>query len=175
MKNEYEKRNWCVYMHTNLFNGKMYVGITGKGAKHRWGKGYRHCTKMNHAIKKYGWDGFDHRVLVDNLTKEEAEEIEQNLIEDLMLQDDKYGYNITPGGSAPIMTEETKRKISEANKGHGGRGGGSPKRPVLCVETGTIFESCSDAARWCGSNSSHISNACRGTFEKTKGYHWKFA
>lgn len=162
-------------MHTNLTNGKMYVGITGKGAAHRWGKGYRHCTKLNRAIKKYGWDGFDHRVLVDNLTKEEAEEIEQNLISDLMLQDDRYGYNIASGGSAPTMSDETKKKISEANKGHHGRGGGSPKRRVLCVETGVVFESCCAAAKWCGSNSSHISNACRGNFEKTKGYHWKFA
>ena len=162
-------------MHTNLSNGKMYVGITGKGASHRWGKGYRHCIKMNHAIKKYGWDGFDHRVLVDNLTKEEAEEIEKNLISDLMLQDDRYGYNIASGGSAPAMTDETKQKIGNANRGHGYRGGGSPKRPVLCVETGHVFESCGEAARWCGSNSSHISNACRGNFETTKGYHWKFA
>lgn len=153
----------------------MYVGITGKGAKHRWGKGYRHCTKFNHAIKKYGWDGFDHRVLVENITKEQAEQIEQNLIADLMLQDDRYGYNIAEGGSAPTMTDEIKKKISEANKGHHGRGGGKPKRKVLCVETGVIFSSCCDAAKWCGSNSSHISNACRGVFEKTKGYHWKYA
>lgn len=153
----------------------MYVGITGKGAIHRWSKGYRHCTKFYHAIKKYGWNGFDHRVLVDNITKEEAEEIEMNLISDLMLQCDLYGYNIQNGGGAPAMTDETKNKIAEANRGHGYRGGGSPKHPVLCVETGQIFESCSDAARWCGSNSSHISNACRGKFEKTKGFHWKYA
>ena len=153
----------------------MYVGITGDGIENRWKKGYRHCNKLFHAINKYGWNGFDHRILVDNLTKEEAEEIEQNLISDLMLQDDRYGYNIASGGSAPTMTNETKKKISEANKGHGYRGGGSPKRPVLCVETGKVFESCGEAARWCGSNSSHISNACRGTYEKTKGYHWKYA
>lgn len=175
MEKETENKNWCVYLHTNLTNGKMYVGITGKGAKHRWGKGYRHCIKLYRAIKKYGWNGFDHRVLVENLTKEEAERIEQNLISDLMLQDDRYGYNIANGGSAPIMTEDTKKKISNAHKGHRDYGGGTPRRKVLCVETGEIFESCSAAARWCGSNSSHISNACRGNFEKTKGYHWKYA
>lgn len=152
----------------------MYVGITGIDPKARWNKGYKHSIKMGRAIEKYGWDGFDHRVLVSNLTKEEAEEIEINLIHDLQTQDDRYGYNIQNGGNAPAMTNETKRKISEANKGHGYRGGGNPKRPVLCVETGRVFESCGEAARWCGSNSSHISNACRGNFEKTKGYHWKF-
>ena len=54
------------------------------------------------------------------------------------------------------MLDQTKKKISDANKGHVYRGGGNPKRPVLCVETGRIFESCGDAARWCESNSSHI-------------------
>lgn len=152
----------------------MYIGITGRDPKTRWSKGYKHSVKIDRAIRKYGWDGFDHTVLVSNLTKEQAEEIEENLIHDLQTQDDRYGYNIQNGGNAPKMTDETKRKISDANKGHGYRGGGSPKRMVLCVETGVVFESCGDAARWCGSNSSHISNACRGNFEKTKGYHWKF-
>ena len=153
----------------------MYVGISGINPEDRWAKGYKNCPKFYHAIQKYGWDNFDHVILVNGLTKEEASEVEINLIHDLMTQDDRYGYNIEPGGSATVMSEATKRKISNSNMGHGYRGGGSPKRPVLCVETGVVFESCSDAARWCGSNSSHISNACRGTYEKTKGYHWKFA
>lgn len=152
----------------------MYVGITGNSVEHRWGQGYRGCTKMGRAIDKYGWDGFDHRVLVDNLSREEAEEIEKILIHDLMTQDDSYGYNIESGGHTAPMSEETKKKISLANMGHHDRGGGVPRRKVICVETGEIFESCCAAARWCGSNSSHISNACRGNFEKTKGYHWKF-
>ena len=170
-----EERNWSVYAHTNLINGKMYIGLSGINPEDRWAKGYTHCVKFYHAIKKYGWDNFDHVILVDHLTKEEACEIEINLIHDQMTQDDRYGYNIEPGGSAPVMSEETKKKISLANMGHEDRGGGVPRRKVMCVETGEVFESCSAAARWCGSNSSHISNACRGTFEKTKGYHWKYA
>lgn len=153
----------------------MYVGITSIDPKDRWNKGYTKNQKIYKAIKKYGWDQFDHRVLVDHLTQEEAEELEQILINDLMTQDDRYGYNIANGGRVHCMSETTKHKISVANQGHGYRGGGNPKRPVLCVETGTIFESCGAAARWCGSNSSHISNTCRGTYEKTKGYHWRYA
>ena len=153
----------------------MYVGITSIKPEDRWGKGYTKNQKIYKAIQKYGWDKFDHRVLVDHLTQEEAEIIEQNLISDLMTQDDRYGYNIANGGRVHCMSDETKQKISAANLGHGDRGGGLPKRPVLCVETGEIFESCSAAARWCGSNSSHISNTCRGTYEQTKGYHWRYA
>lgn len=153
----------------------MYVGITGNGVKRRWGSGYRHSVKMNRAINKYGWDGFDHRVLVDNLTKEEAEEIEKNLIHDLMLQDDRYGYNIANGGEAPKMTEETKRKMSISKMGHPDYGGGIPKRKVLCVETGQIFDSVHEAAKWCGGYPGHISEVCEGKFARTKNYHWKFA
>ena len=162
-------------MHTNLTTGKMYVGITGVGAKTRWGKGYTHSTKMHKAIKKYGWDGFDHRVLVDNLTKSEAEEIEVNLIKDLMLQDDRYGYNIANGGEAPSMTEETKQKISIAQKGHGYYGGGYKRKKVLCTDTGEIFESCAAAARWCGTSVSHITEVCNGKFYRTKKYHFEYA
>lgn len=153
----------------------MYIGITGIDPVQRWEKGYTKNQKIYKAFQKYGWGGFDHRVLLSGLSKEEAEVIEQNLIQDLETQDDRYGYNIANGGRVHCMSDETKKKISDKQKGHRDYGGGNPKRKVLCVETGQVFESCSEAARWSGSNSSHISNACRGNFEKTKGYHWRFA
>ena len=31
------QNNFCVYKHT-CPNGKVYIGITGKKPKHRWGK-----------------------------------------------------------------------------------------------------------------------------------------
>ena len=77
-----EQRNWSVYLHTNLINGKMYVGITGIKPSDRWAKGYRHSTKFYHALQKYGWNNFEHTILVDQLTREEACEIEINLIHD---------------------------------------------------------------------------------------------
>jgi len=160
-----------------MIDGKMYVGITSIEPEKRWnrGFGYQHNPHFWSAIKKYGWNNFDHVVLVSGLTRDEASEIEKNLISDLMTQDPKYGYNIANGGYESNVSEETKRKMSAAALGNYNRNCGTPKKKVLCVETGEIFDSCSSAARWCGSNSSHISNACRGNFEKTKGYHWKYA
>ena len=71
-----EERNYCVYAHTNLINGKMYIGISGDDPRKRWVRGYKGSTRFYNAIQKYGWDNFDHVILVDELTKEEACEIE---------------------------------------------------------------------------------------------------
>ena len=68
---------------------------------------------FNCAIQKYGWDGFDHIVLFDNLTRSQAIEKEIELIKEY----DSYnnGYNSTPGGN--LMSDETKKLISELKKG----------------------------------------------------------
>lgn len=166
--------HWQVYQHINQINGKRYIGITGTSAAHRWGQGYKGCRRFYNAINKYGWNAFSHEVIKEGLTKEEAEALEIKLIAEYQTQDPKYGYNIMEGGHAPSLAEETKQKISNANKGHGDRGGGVPKRKVICVETQEVFPSCSAAARWCNSNSSHICYCCKGKHKTAKGYHWEY-
>ena len=111
--------DYCVYVHTNKTNGKMYVGITKVGIEKRWhnGYGYINCPRFYRAIKKYGWDGFEHKIFASNLTQEEAQNMEKLLIKTLDLQNPVKGYNIAPGGQGGDMNEETKQKISKANKG----------------------------------------------------------
>ena len=73
---------------------------------------------MYNAIQKYGWENIKHEILFENLSKEEAEQKEIELIEKFKSYNDKFGYNITKGGNySGNRTEETKRKISEAQKG----------------------------------------------------------
>ena len=117
---DFNKR-FCVYVHTNKINGKKYVGVTSQKPEKRWdgGKGYtERQPHMYNAIQKYGWENFDHEVLFNDLSAEEAGDIEQRLIEEWMLQDPAYGYNIQGGGlvnsSLPI---EVRKKISDAHKG----------------------------------------------------------
>ncbi len=95
-------RRYFVYMHVNKINGKRYVGITGrKKPEQRWGrngKGYQNSQRFYNAIKKYGWDNFDHLILYENLTEEKAKEKEIELIAKYKANDAAHGYNITAGG-----------------------------------------------------------------------------
>ena len=108
-----------VYVHTNKANGKMYVGITSQDPEARWknGTGYDTSPKFYNAIKKYGWDNFEHEIFAANLTEDEAHNIEKLLIEKFELQNDKYGYNIKEGGNGGIIPQETRIKIGNANRG----------------------------------------------------------
>lgn len=91
-------------------NGKIYIGITGRKPEDRWqnGKGYKYNTHFWNAIQKYGWDGFEHVILNNNLTKEEArlKEIEYIKLYNTTNQD--KGYNLKRGGdlsTAPTVKQ----------------------------------------------------------------------
>ena len=49
-----EDKKWTVYMHTNKFNGKKYIGITSRDVKLRWinGLGYKNSPHFYNAIQK---------------------------------------------------------------------------------------------------------------------------
>ena len=115
---------YIVYVHTNMLNGKQYVGLSSTSIEDRAGKNatkYKNCKYFWRAIQKYGWDNFTHVVLVDNLTHEQAMELEKYYIHQLNTMYPN-GYNLTSGGdSGWQMTETVKLKISEALKGNKNR------------------------------------------------------
>ena len=110
---------WKVYKHTNKVNGKIYIGITGQDVNRRWrsdGSGYKKCLFFHRAIEKYGWDNFEHDIIYDGLTKEEAEELEQKLIKEYKTNNSDFGYNVANGGRVKSVSESTKEKIRETLK-----------------------------------------------------------
>lgn len=112
-------KKYIVYKHTTP-SGKVYIGITGNTVEIRWqnGRNYKSNKHFTNAIKKYGWDNIKHEILSDNLTKEQAEEEEILLIKKYKSNNMNYGYNVENGGNATgKLSEETKKKISIANKG----------------------------------------------------------
>ena len=114
-----EERNYKLYVHISPSN-KRYYGITcKKRVQDRWdcGRGYYKNEHFTNAINKYGWENFQHIVLFDNLTIEEASLLEQMYIALYDTTNSKYGYNNSLGGEHPQLTEQTKNKISEAKKG----------------------------------------------------------
>lgn len=111
-------KDYYVYKHTTP-SGKVYIGITSQTPSRRWAKGFGYKTQLRffRAIMKYGWDNIKHEVLYEGLTKEEAEAKEIELISLHRSSNNKYGYNIENGGkSVGRLSEETKRKISKAQK-----------------------------------------------------------
>ena len=65
--------NWKVYMHKSP-SGKVYIGVTKRNLEIRWanGEGYKKQPHFYSAIKKYGWDNFEHLIIQEYLTREEA-------------------------------------------------------------------------------------------------------
>jgi len=114
----------CVYMATNIVNGKRYVGKTIFSLEHRRSMHKNSAEKRSKcafhcALKKYGIENFEWRIIVETDDDEELREFE---IESIAFLHTKVpnGYNMTDGGdgtSGHKMTEETKCKISRKAKG----------------------------------------------------------
>lgn len=165
-----EERNYTVYMHVNKETGKTYIGITHQEVERRWrnGNGYMHNEYFTRAINKYGWDNFEHIILFENKTKEEAEELEILYIKILLSNNKIYGYNISNGGETIgkhseeskkkmsknrkgiLHTEEAKKKISIATS----RGNNAGAKKVYC--DGKIFDCIVDCAEYYGINYSQM-------------------
>jgi group I intron endonuclease len=113
-----EEEKYSVYVHF-FPNYKVYVGIS-KNCEKRWrnGLGYIHNKHLHFAILKYGWDNIEHKILFENLTKEQAEKKEIELISFYQSNNPEHGYNIESGGNhIGKMSDETKQKLSIAHKG----------------------------------------------------------
>lgn len=117
-----EDKNYTVYKHTAP-NGKVYIGITGQKPKYRWnnGNGYIENKHFYSAIRRYHWENFKHDILETGLTKEQACAKEFELIAYYDSNNREKGYNNSKGGECSALgihhSVETRRKISEGNKG----------------------------------------------------------
>lgn len=117
-------KEYVVYKHTNKINHKVYIGLTSQKPCHRWGRGTGYKPKnpnnesyIYNAILKYGWDNFTHEILYSDLTKEEAEQKEIEMIAKYKSNQRKFGYNIDSGGnSVGKMSAETIQKLKDIHK-----------------------------------------------------------
>lgn len=114
--------NWAVYKHVSPSN-KVYIGISSN-VKNRWAANgyYYHLsdTAFSRALKKYGWENFQHFILQTGLTKQEACDMEKELI--AYYKAKGLSYNITDGGegyTGKHSEEHNKHKIESrlANRG----------------------------------------------------------
>lgn len=116
-------------MHTNRTNGKRYIGWTSKTMEERWQFHCMMAMKFNsrlifhQAIRKYGPESFDHKVLVVTESMIEAKNYEKTYIElhqTFAFDLQHWGYNGTRGGDGAVghkHTPETLIRMSESQKG----------------------------------------------------------
>lgn len=183
--NRLPKKGYGFIYRYRFRNGKCYIGQTIRTVKER---------TVNHTDKK---------MLIDNVLKSGAkfkiDILSEVPIEYLNAAEDyciyhfntlyPNGYNLTVGGQANvrIVTEEMRRKVSDGVqraladpvKGRRMRACSNEQKALfekmtLCLETGKLYRSMTEAAKDIGCSMSNIS-ACICKYETThsaKGYHF---
>lgn len=155
--------SYIIYKHTNKINGKSYIGQTIQKPSRRWRDGKHYIDQIfGVAIKKYGWDNFEHIILKDNIqTVEEANYWEEYYIKyyhTCIYDPNCNGYNVSWGGynrdnygKAVLQLDINKNILAE-------------------------FVSVSDAARSVNTSPDQISRCCNhsDTHHEAAGYFWCF-
>ncbi len=113
----------CIYQAKNRINGKCYVGKTvrtiGERRRDHEYQSESASFYFHNALRKYGFDAFEWKILFDDIDEGELDSMEVATIK-LKRTKAPNGYNLTDGGggvSGRRLSAETKEKISKANKG----------------------------------------------------------
>lgn len=142
-----------IYKVTNIKNGMVYIGQTKRSLKARWNQ---HCSdansrihlhKLQKDIKLFGKESFSVEQIDTAETVEEALEKEAFWIKHYNSAED--GYNVSPGGK-----------------------GGGHRKKVKAVESGKVFTTIVEAARFYGVNHTAISVVVDKPHLKSVGQHW---
>jgi len=115
-----------IYKVTNKINGKIYIGSTSLTFNRRKYYHFYDAFKKNsqkyfhRALRKYGKENFNWKILKEVNVKKEMLELEHKYIK--KFNSYKKGYNLTLGFDNTTLgykfTEEQKKYLSEKNKGH---------------------------------------------------------
>jgi len=114
----------CIYLVRNKVNGKGYVGKTIRRFRDRKRMHERDAERgigfiFQRALRKYGFDAFEWKMVVEEDDEKELNELERLFIKRWNTKAPN-GYNLTDGGEGASgwnPSEETRRKIGVAHLG----------------------------------------------------------
>lgn len=117
-----EHREHIIYLITNSFNGKRYVGQTSVRLRKRWGD---HLSKartgghsyLSSAIRKHGENSFTVEEICRVTGRTQANFLERHYITLYDTSNRTVGYNCTSGGNERFeFTRESLKKLSDSLK-----------------------------------------------------------
>lgn len=110
-----------LYKIVNNVTGDVYIGQTSdkvrRFSKHRCTlRDGTHCNRfLQRSYHKYGPEAFRYELIVEADSTDNANRLEIELIE--QLRKSLTVYNLRTGGKNGTLSEETKRRIGDANRG----------------------------------------------------------
>lgn len=176
---------FSVYIH-KCPNDKVYIGMTSKKCEERWknGGGYSNNPHFKNAIDKYGWDNIQHIIVKSHLSKDEACELEQDLIKKYDATNREKGYNKSIGGELSSLgfhhTLEAREKIRRAGIGRKRSYESIKKTAEARSRSVDVYDlqgnfvrhckSVTEAETFTGVDNSNIVATCKGRYKQFKGF-----
>lgn len=112
-----------IYIIKSKTSEKSYIGQTNSTTEKRWKKHLdaqrrnKTTSALYLAIEKYGIEDFEVKSIVDgNMDKKQLNELEVKYIAEMNTLSPK-GYNLNGGGNSNVISEETRKRKSNALKG----------------------------------------------------------
>lgn len=179
-------------------NNKKYIGITSQSLEQRKAEHFsrtrtsKNCYYVHSALFKY--ENAEWRILVDNLSIEDAKQVEKELIMFYKSNNRHYGYNLTSGGDGIIgkkFTPEQLQRLSDAHKGIKQSPETIEKRTLKlrgCVHKDAkrivgvnlidnsivVYESLTKVKKEGKFHFSSVARCCNGERKTHAGYTWKY-
>lgn len=157
------KEDYKIYMHKNKINNKVYIGQTKQKLEKRWKNGfsYKGSKYFWNAIQKYGWDNFEHILLIDDIESQtKANLIERYYIYLYNSTNKEYGYNIDAGGAQAVQMRGVQCKVVYQYDLNG--------KFIM------KYTSIADASRTTNTNINSIVACCKGKQKTAGGYQWSY-
>lgn len=193
-----------VYKITNTINGKSYVGLTKRSLTRRWNNHKCAARRgvlrpLYNSMRKHGENVFCVEPLYAAMDHTELVRAEKYFILHLAPE-----YNLTNGGelTAGRLCRESIEKSANSRRGlkasdthrrnmslaHKQAFASNPeqylknigaahvarRKPVMCIETGVVYPSCTVAAKEIGATQAMVGRVANGLQTHTKGYRFEF-